>query len=292
MTDLTNDKIIEMYSDTKQAEGINKITWLNYECTIRNLSDFIGKPFVEMTKEDLNSYFANLYYIERKQSTINTHNVILRMFFKFMVREGLIKKTPLNIKVKTVMWKPKYLKESEMYSVIVSAETPMEKAAVNLLFSSGIRADECMNLKVENLDFDKGLVFVPDEIAKAGKGRNTMMSKKAIKELKDYLEHKPDTSDYIFSHDGEKYSYRSLLRLIVRCSKRVDIKMGVHTTRHTFATMFINNGGSITELAKMLGHRHNDGRINTQMTERYIEVLTNRIEDNAKHHFMDINVKV
>jgi len=287
MNDLSNDKVIKRFLDTKKAEGLDSRTWVNYECTIRNLADFIGKPFVEMTKEDINSYFADLYYIERKQNTINTHNVVLRMFFKFLVREKLIKKTPVHIKVKATMWKPKYLKEEEMHSVIGSAETPMEKAVINLLFSSGMRADECMNLKVENLDFSKSLVFIPDEIAKAGKGRTTMMSKTAMKELREYLDSKDDDSDYIFSHKGKRYSYRTLLRLIKRCSHRVNIKMGVHTTRHTFATMFINYGGSITELAKMLGHRHNDGRINTQMTERYIEVLTNRIEDNARHHFLD-----
>jgi integrase/recombinase XerD len=287
--------IMNMLASSKGSMGIDSKTLKNYNGIISKFSEEINKDIEKADEKDVDKYFSNLYYKGYKETTINLHKTTIKMLYKFLMDKKIITENPAaHLRFNIVMWRPKFFTEDEMWRVMKSAKSPLEKAVLSFLFGTGLRADEAGNIKKENINWNRKIVFVPAEIAKGNKERETMISTHAIDAIKAYLKTKRDGSPYVFSHDGEKYSYQTFLNIIKRCARRSgvfnerkDMKIGVHTTRHTFSTTFLNHDGTITDLAKMLGHFHKDGRINTQMTERYIEVLTGRLEKAAKSHFMD-----
>ena len=137
-----------------------------------------------------------------------------------------------------------------------------------LIYSAGLRVSELVSMKVEDILFDRKMVFV-----KGGKGmkdRYTTLAESALKMLNDYIkEYKPEK--YLFEGQyGGKYSSTSLRKILHRAKQNAGVTTpgSVHTLRHSFATHLLENGTDLRYIQELLGHK------NSKTTEIYTHVST------------------
>ena len=146
---------------------------------------------------------------------------------------------------------------------------------INFLLSTGIRMNSLINIKIKDLDFDNEVVHV--KVTKNRKPLIIPLNVTIVKILKDYLkirQHESD-EDYLFCNVyGKKFVKSTMYGSLVSYHKKRGItKTGIHRYRHTFAKKWIQSGGSVVVLQKVLGHS------SLAITENYINLL---VEDLKK----------
>ena len=148
------------------------------------------------------------------------------------------------------------------------------KCIVGLLYSSGLRRGELLNLLVTDIDSKRMMVHIKN--AKGNKDRYSILSPSILDDLKVYYkEHRP--TNYLFeSPKGDRYSGTSVLNIVEMAAKKAGIarKVTPHMLRHSFATHLLENGTDIRHIQLLLGHS------STKTTEIYTHV--------ANRSFMDI----
>lgn len=206
---------------------------------------------------------------ERKvvsKRSINRKISALRTFFKYLQEKKIVKTNKVNY-----ITMPKF--EKELPNVLGREDINKLRDAVNtskitgirdrliieLLYSSGIRASELIDLNEYMINIDERELRV---IGKGNKERITFFSENSKKWLEKYIEEKKEkysnyTKDVVFANSkGEKLTTRSLRRLIADYAKKAGLQKEVtpHVFRHTFATELLNNGVDIRYLQELLGH--------------------------------------
>ncbi|EEY35474.1 site-specific tyrosine recombinase/integron integrase [Pseudoleptotrichia goodfellowii] len=206
---------------------------------------------------------------ERKvvsKRSINRKISALRTFFKYLQEKKIVKTNKVNY-----ITMPKF--EKELPNVLGREDINKLRDAVNtskitgirdrliieLLYSSGIRASELIDLNEYMINIEERELRV---IGKGNKERITFFSENSKKWLEKYIEEKKEkysnyTKDVVFANSkGEKLTTRSLRRLIADYAKKAGLQKEVtpHVFRHTFATELLNNGVDIRYLQELLGH--------------------------------------
>lgn len=206
---------------------------------------------------------------ERKvvsKRSINRKISALRTFFKYLQEKKIVKTNKVNY-----ITMPKF--EKELPNILGREDINKLRDAINtskitgirdrliieLLYSSGIRASELIDLNEYMINIEERELRV---IGKGNKERITFFSENSKKWLEKYIEEKKKkysnyTKDVVFANSkGEKLTTRSLRRLIADHAKKAGLQKEVtpHVFRHTFATELLNNGVDIRYLQELLGH--------------------------------------
>lgn len=206
---------------------------------------------------------------ERKvvsKRSINRKISALRTFFKYLQEKKIVKTNKVNY-----ITMPKF--EKELPNILGREDINKLRDAINtskitgirdrliieLLYSSGIRASELIDLNEYMINIEERELRV---IGKGNKERITFFSENSKKWLEKYIEEKKKkysnyTKDVVFANSkGEKLTTRSLRRLIADYAKKAGLQKEVtpHVFRHTFATELLNNGVDIRYLQELLGH--------------------------------------
>ncbi len=132
------------------------------------------------------------------------------------------------------------------------------KAIIALLYSSGIRRDELINLQLKDIDSKR--MFIRINLGKGNKSRDALLSANALKLLRRYYQtHHPKPINYVFEAGGKAgatYSASSISKIIKRAAEKVGIKKTVctHTLRHSFATHLLEQGANLKLIQRLLGH--------------------------------------
>ena len=169
---------------------------------------------------------------------------------------------------------PKVLSKEEIISIINHTNNIKHKCIVSLLYSSGLRRNELLELKLQDIDSKRMVIRV--EQAKGNKDRYTVLNKSVLDDLRKYFKiYKPKT--YLFENpiSDNKYSSSSVLQIVVKSAKNAGIKERVtpHMLRHSFATHLLESGTDIRYIQLLLGHN------STKTTEIYTHVATNSFTD-------------
>ena len=191
----------------------------------------------------------------------------IKMFHRFLVREGLLKNDPTNLVDTPKLWQriPEVLTQSEIESMIHVAkgkgwQALRDCAILELFYASGMRVSELANLKVENVNFDIGYVRC------IGKGRKERIipvgvsAREAIKKYCDEARLKlmkdKISSDLFLSRLGKKLSRQSIWKLIKHYARKANIKKEIkpHSLRHSFGTHLLEHGAYLRSEQEMLGH--------------------------------------
>ena len=169
---------------------------------------------------------------------------------------------------------PNVLSKEEILKLIECANNLKHKCIIGLLYSSGLRRGELLNLLVTDIDSNRMMVHIKN--AKGNKDRYSVLSLSILKDLKAYYkEYRP--AKYLFEGpNGNKYSVTSVLRIIDSAAIKAGIvkKITPHMLRHSFATHLLENGTDIRHIQLLLGHS------STKTTEIYTHV--------ANRSFMNI----
>ena len=243
---------------------------------------------IQATPEFLDTYIYHLK-AELMLAPASTQRKLeaLKAYYKFLMIEGLIKKDPSRflLSARTIRHLPKQLTKEQMDRLLsFPAKTFSEHrtlAILHLLYASGIRVSELINLRVENVNLEERWLLA---FGKGRKQRFVPINKEACTVLKNYLElrrvhfAKKETSDEFFlNRDGKKMSRVCVWKDLAEIGRLSGIpgKLHPHLLRHTFATHLLSGGADLRSLQEMLGHES----LNT--TQIYTHVDT---QDLKKKH--------
>jgi integrase/recombinase XerD len=168
---------------------------------------------------------------------------------------------------------PVVLSKKEIKDLITKTDNVKHRLIIELLYSTGLRLSECINLRYKDLDIDENIGWVRK--GKGSKDRIFIISEIFKKDLI-YYKKKYGFSEngFIFTVSGRKMSPRGIQHAIKISVERAGIEKSVHvhTLRHSFATHLLENGVDIRKIQKLLGHS------NLQTTQIYTQVSSEEIK--------------
>lgn len=273
-SELLNDFIEHL-----EVEGGRSIkTSENYYLYISRFIEFTEDIQVEkITTEIIRKYrlWLNRYTNHRDERlgvmTQSYHLIALRRFFNYLARRDIATLSPNKVDLpKTNRKQVTFLHYDEISrmtdAIDVSSESGLrDRAIVELLFSSGLRVSELVNLNRDHVNTTRREFMVR---GKGQKDRPVFISKSAAEHIENYLEARDDLLQPLFisysnknkkldtSGDFRRLSDRSIQRLVSKYAKLAGITKHVspHTMRHSFATDLLMNGADIRSVQSMLGH--------------------------------------
>ena len=245
--------IIELIRKEGLRRGLRPKTIKTYITVLNKFFRTYRKVPHEVTKKDIEKHLLNLLERNKSGNTVNVHLNAL----KFLYEKVLKKKLTVNIHfTKTRKSLPTFLTQEEIIHFFDSIKNKKHHLMVTLLYSSGLRVSELVNLRVRDLQLNNSYGFVKN--GKGGKDRFFIIAEKLVDKLGDWvLENKLDPESYLFSgYGGSRYSTQSIRAIIKNASRKAGFSKNVHphTLRHSFATHLIENGYSVMELQPLLGH--------------------------------------
>jgi len=209
----------------------------------------------KISKKDVREYLEHLSEKGLSGNSMNTYHMAIRFLFE----EVLNKRIWIDIHYSKVPQRiQKFLTKEEVRKLIANIGNWKHKLMVELMYSSGLRVSEMINLKVKDLVLDKGYGFVRN--GKGGKDRLIVLAKIAIEKIRNLIGIESlGTEDYLFkTNRNKKYNQRTLQLIIKKAAKAacLDFKqIHQHTLRHSFATHLIENNYSVSDVQAMLGHK-------------------------------------
>lgn len=258
-----NQQILKLYESIKRTAGCTKrsieaIIWND----LRLFAEYLGdKDFEEATTLDVEGFFSYCLS-ERKNEleTVSRKQTSLNAFYKTMIRKEYFNiKNPLD-KIDPVKYNSKprgYLTKQEFKQLIKYLQDKNDLrglAYVLLSYSSGCRISEIRQLNRDSLDYDK-LQF--QVLGKGERYRTCVFSQEAGEAVKRYLETRTDDNPALFlSREHNRWGKESIERFLRKAAQEAGIKQRVfpHLLRHTRAMHLLEDGVSIYEIQKILGH--------------------------------------
>ena len=269
-----NQAIKDYKSYLKIERGLSLNSIVSYENDIISLKNYIldnkiKESPIECTPDTLNSF---IYNSSKKNSPRSQARKIsgLKSFFKFLVFEEYIKSSPMsNIESPKLCIKlPDILNVEEISQMISSINIKEKfgqrnKTIIEILYGTGIRVSELIELKISNIFFKENLIRV---LGKGDKERFVPIGLKAKKSIIDYINNnrkyqkiEESSNDIlILSKYGKKITRHMIFTLIKNISKKSGItkKISPHTFRHSFASHLLKNGADLRTIQLILGHEN------------------------------------
>jgi integrase/recombinase XerC len=237
--------------------------------------------------EVIRSFLGHLHRQKVKKVTVNRKISSLRAFYRYLLRQGKIKKNPANMVqlLKTEKYMPTFLSVDEAFELLNAAAGKKSldlrtRAMMELFYSSGLRLSELAALNVMDIDFNQQLVKVR---GKGRKERIVPVGKTALQSIRQYLEETGDLRKGIgagvfeeplfLNARGKRISTRSIARMIDEAAQKSGLgrKISPHALRHTFATHLLNAGADLRSIQELLGHK------SLSTTQKYTAVNINRL---------------
>ncbi|WP_236631065.1 site-specific tyrosine recombinase/integron integrase [Zobellia sp. OII3] len=270
----------------------NRVTAPEYRlCPEEYLLKLELKRYSYSTVKTYVTYFEMFinHYRDRDINTLDEHDI--RAFLQFLIQKG-VSNSYLNQVINSIKFYyevvldmpnrfyaierprkefklPTVISREEVLSIIAQTTNIKHKCVIELLYSSGLRRSELLNLKISDVDSKRMLIRVAN--AKGYKDRLTLLSLTALEDLRIYFrEWKP--KEYLFEgRKGGKYSAESIVKIVKEAAKKAGIRQSVtpHTLRHSFATHLLESGVNLRQIQVLLGHS------SSKTTEIYTHVTTN-----------------
>lgn len=265
-------------------KGLSENTLNSYSSDLIAFADHLIsndiKELSSITRLIINSYIRYLRTSKFTSSSITRKIVSLRGFFYWLASNNNISSDPM-ISVeqpKVEKFLPKVLTIKEIESLLNLCATPDECAVIELLYSSGLRVSELVNLKLNNINFDDNYLICK---GKGDKERIIPIGNKAKHALKYYISttreeciKSTSVMDHLFiNNKGKKLERQDIWRLIKSLSKGINKPISPHTLRHSFATHLLENGADLRSVQELLGH----SSIST--TQIYTHVSKKRLKE-------------
>jgi integrase/recombinase XerD len=223
---------------------------------------------LEVSATDLHDF---LEYVNELGMTVHTQARVvsgIKGFFKYLLFEDIISENPAELLEAPKLGRklPDVLSFDEIEQIIASIDRSTsngqrDMTMLEVLYSSGLRVSELVNLKISNTYFDIGFLRI---IGKGSKERLVPIGKAAAKQLKIYLNEvrvhqkpQPEAKDFVFlNRFGGSISRISVFTMIKKQVALSGLKKKVspHTFRHSFATHLIEGGADLRAVQEMLGH--------------------------------------
>lgn len=273
---------IMIYLASKKLDGLSDNTLNNYKRYLMKFAQIIQKDLENITSMDIRIYLAAYAKSGAKNSSVATVISIFKSFFNWLSNNDYILKSPMNtIKTtKTEKYLRKALTQEELEMLRVSCKTTREHALVEFFYSTGCRLDEVQKLNKSDIDWSNKSVLV---FGKGKKERQVYLNAKAKIHLWEYFNSRRDQHEALFVTERQPYnrlSHRMMQQVFNVLGKRAGLQKRVypHLLRHTTATSMLNNGASLAEVQKYLGHS------SPSTTQVYAQLDTEALQQSHKRH--------
>jgi len=290
--------IDEFMQHLKYERNLSEHTLRNYASDLEQFYDHLAPPdqagkrrHVDIRAIDnltVREFMASLYEKKKKKSSIHRKIAALRTFFRFLCREGILEVNPARLvaspRVERKLPNHLTIQEAIRFIEMPDMETILgkrDRAILELLYASGVRVSELVNLNLTDID------FVNQTMRVKGKGRKERIvpfGDPARQALEAYLgvrgellieadQDKIDPLAVFMNYQGTRITTRSVGRMIDKYIKLcADIHhISPHSLRHSFATHLLDAGADLRTIQELLGH----ARLST--TQQYTHVSTDKL---------------
>jgi site-specific recombinase XerD len=263
-----NEVLVGKFDRYLLALNYSPRTRQRYGTCVKQLSAFLGdRNLVTATSNDVREFLASLY--ERNLSTSTRANVLyaLRTFYHFLELGGQVRTSaPQTVHAPKLPTRLPHAKsEEEIEQLLNAAQTPRDRALLELAYASGLRVSELAHLQCEDVDLRAGSLVVRH--GKGDKDRVGLFGNKAAAALRIYLGDRRSGSLFGITS-------RSIGRIVAKIAKRANVA-GVHphVFRSSMATHLLNRGSDIRFVQELLGHT------SLVATQKYLAVATSRLSE-------------
>ena len=272
------ERINEFKSYLMYEKMFSSNTVNSYVRDLEEFNSFLESEYIKhVTYKDIRAYLAHMYNKKYSSRTISRKLSAIRSFYKYEVNKGVIRDNPCllisNPKVEKKL--PNYLSYNEIETMLEVPDTfknnsLRDKLIIEILYSTGIRVSELVNIKVKDIDFYNNQILI---LGTGNKERYVIFGNTLKDMLKEYISIKSDSEYLITNKYNKKMSTRSIEEIVKKIVKIDGIKNKVtpHTIRHTFATHMLNEGADLRVVQELLGHE------NLKTTEVYTHVSNERL---------------
>ena len=303
MSDLITD-----FAEHLEVEGGRSLrTVENYQLYLERFLEFTGDMSVEkITAEVVRKYrlWLNRYENDLGQklslTTQSYHLIALRGFLVYLSRRDITSLSADKIILpKTVRPQVTFLQYDEIVRMLEQIDTSTEqglrdRAIIELLFSSGLRVSELVNLNRDHINLTRREFMVR---GKGQKDRPVFVSKSAAEHVETYLDARTDSLPPLFlnysrnsqtpttSGDFRRLAARSIQRMVSHYAKLAGITKHVspHTMRHSFATDLLMNGADLRSVQSMLGHSSiSTTQVYTHVTDQHLKEVFERFHSDTE----------
>ncbi len=243
---------------------------------------FVKKELEKVNENDVRKYLEDLNTNNEKSASVRRKISTLKTFYKFLYTNNYMNKKDypmVRIAVpKTEKRLPKFIYYNDLLEIINESsktnDNVRDKLIIEMLYATGVRVSELVNIKINDIDFDNKRIVVH---GKGNKERVVYYGDYAKEVLEEYLSvHYRKDTEYLFVNSkGYKLTDRGVRYIIDKIMDKLSIKTHVtpHVLRHTFATDMLNNGCDIKVVQELLGHS------SLRATEIYTHVTNERLKE-------------
>jgi integrase/recombinase XerD len=251
--------------------GLSHNTVLAYGRDLRDFAVFCQDSGLEgigqVRPQIVQTYLREYTYRQKRESSAKRALVAIRMLLRFAKLTGLIEDDGANVLEAPKTWQklPVVCNKRQVADLLAAPEAGeryylRDKAMLELLYATGVRASELAGLSVSDLNFDVGYMRC---LGKGGKERIVPVGRAALEATQEYLRHlrpkllKSSSGDrLLLSRTGRPLTRIEIWRLVKKYAIRAGMprNLTVHTLRHCFATHLLSGGADLRSVQEMLGH--------------------------------------
>lgn len=281
-----NENLINKFTDYLRFEKkYSENTISSYKRDLSKVDKYIKKDFKTLSKNDIQAY---IQYISKEEnsSSVSRNISTLKSFYKFLEINKYCKNNPIftitNPKKRQKL--PKVLSEEEVNKLLdINLNTDYDyrnKAMLELMYSSGLRVSELINLNVNDIDLMNSTVRI---FGKGSKERIVPLNDYASEALKNYILYhratlfKHGENNYLFlNNHGNKMTRQGFFKILKKIALENNIKtdFSPHTLRHSFATHLLKYGADLRSIQELLGHS------DISTTQIYTHITSERLQKN------------
>ena len=295
-----NDQLIERFMQYLAIEkNASEHTIKNYSKDLQQFCIFMKQQnadgFESVTYLLVRSYLAELNAKEYARKSVSRKLSSLRSFYLFLLREEIVPASPFSY-IKTIKQEKKlpnflYIDEINLLLQAPDATTALgarDIAILEILYASGMRVSELVQLDLQSVDLHLGIALV---FGKGSKERYVPLGEPSVKAIRVYLEagrskliQGSHEKALLVNYSGSRLSDRSVRRIIDKYVEQVSQAHHVspHTFRHTFATHMLEAGADLRTVQELLGHVNiSTTQIYTHVTKDHLQSIYNRAHPRA-----------
>ncbi|MDD5424545.1 MAG: site-specific tyrosine recombinase XerD [Candidatus Omnitrophica bacterium] len=284
------EEFIREFMDYLSVErGLSKNTLESYGRDLAKYTVYLKKDGItdlnKVKRPEIQNFLMSLKDSKLNASSIARNLVAIKVFHRYLAGQRLLKEDVTSVIETPKLWKtlPDVLDEKEVEAILVSPNSRLkqgirDKAMLELMYATGMRVSELVNLNMTDLHMDMGFVKC---LGKGQKERIIPVGSKAKEAIQKYLEKarprflKNKGSDALFlTRLGKPMSRQTFWMVIKHYVRDARIKKRVtpHTLRHSFATHLLQNGADLRIVQELLGH------VNISTTQIYTHINKERLK--------------
>ena len=270
-------------------KGLSNNTAKAYEADISSFFQWLDNEdlkYKNLQEDHINQYISFLFQRKMRSSSVNRKIASIKSFYIFLVKRNFVKNSPLNdlVTPKQEKYLPESMSEAEVDKLLNSPDVAnkienRDKAMIEMLYATGMRISELVNLKITDVDMKRCVVKV---FGKGSKERLVPFGETALDSLKSYLNDREQSSskEIFLSNRGKKMTRVAFWQRVKVYLIRENLKNSIspHTLRHAFATHLLNRGADLRSVQLLLGHS------DLSTTQIYTHIAKQRLSDVLKKH--------